>query len=250
MNKKVICIIVCVILCVLAGVGINSFEKSKKDDLKTNPDPIDESISGGEKQTENVDSESMSSEIAESVGNTSDETTESTDSHPSMMIDASIKIEFLSSEIVDDSEMAEQTTYAAEYFKSGEIPAIDPEEPRKTYVFVKCKLINTTDRPVNSSIALYGFIENEGSPYLDLREGECYFDKAENVNGEDRQKRFFWYKFEPGEELECVVGYAFRETEAGKETETYYLGKQPLGVDYFTLENTKGLIINVSELGD
>lgn len=101
MNKKVICIIVCVVICVLAGIGISSYEKRKKDDLKTKPMDegisSEESINTVEQQTETVDSE-----------NQPVESMESTDSNLTLMVDGSISLEVLSNEILDDTEIEDE----------------------------------------------------------------------------------------------------------------------------------------------
>ena len=173
MNKKVICIIVCVVICVLAGIGISRFENRKNDDLKT--EQMDEGISKEENigAEENISKEEQQVETVDSE-NQPVESMESTDSNLTLMVDGSISLEVLSCEILDDTEMADQTKYPAEYFYTGEVPDINPEEPGKTYVFVKCILKNTTDKPVNSCIDLFGFIESEGSPYLALQGKEIF----------------------------------------------------------------------------
>lgn len=228
-----------IIVCVSVIIVINLMENNKANDLKT-------------VQNENrVENTNMENDDSGSQTMDSENKERQPESDKTLTIGGSdLQIEFLSCDVVDDTDIAEQTIYPAEFFYSGILPNFNPDEPRKTYLFIKCIVKNISGKAVEHCIDLYTFIRSDESEYLGLREGMCYFDKAEHIDGEDRQKRFFWYRFDEDEELECVLGFEVREGEAGKEKEQYYIGNQPSNVDYFTLENTKGLIIPITEMGD
>lgn len=237
-RKKVIGIIFCVLACIVAITIINSMEKNKADDLRAVQN--EETAENTNMENDDLESQTMDSENME----------QKQESDKTLKIGVDLQIEFLSCDVIDDTDIAEQTIYPAEFFYSGILPSFNPDEPRKTYLFTKCIVKNVSGKAVEHCIDLYAFIRSDESEYLGLREGLCYFDKAEYIDGEDRQKRFFWYRFDEDEELECVLGFEVREGEAGKENEQYYIGNQPLNVNYFTIENTKGLIIPITEMGD
>lgn len=231
-------IIVCVVVCVSVIIVINLMENNKADDLKT-------------VQNENrVENTNMENDDSGNQTMDSENKERQPESDKTLRIGSDLQIEVLTCDVIDDTDIAEQTIYPAEFFYSGILPSFNPDEPRKTYLFTKCIVKNVSGKAVEHCIDLYAFIRSDESEYLGLREGLCYFDKAEYIDGEDRQKRFFWYRFDEDEELECVLGFEVREGEAGKENEQYYIGNQPLNVNYFTIENTKGLIIPITEMGD
>lgn len=163
------------------------------------------------------------------------------------------ELEIIDCVFIPDTELASHNEYKAEFFMENEVPSVDVSR-EITYAFFNCKWKNGSDHTINACIDFYGFIEAEDFPYLALSEGLCYFDKSKHNSGDDRIHKFFWHTLEAGEELECTIGFAFKEPEdpafSEKDNRTYYIGLQPVGVDYFTLENTKGYIVPLIETGD
>ena len=163
------------------------------------------------------------------------------------------ELEIIDYVVIPDTELANHTEYKAEFFKDNEIPSLDDSKKTK-YVFFKCKWKNTSEHEVYSDLDFNLFISAKDFPYLGLCTMFCYFDSPENTNGEKRDNQFFWHHLKSEEELECIVGMACVEDEElrkySDEDKTYYVGHQPVNVDYFTLENTKGYIYPLADLGD
>ena len=163
------------------------------------------------------------------------------------------ELEIIDCVFIPDTELAEHTEYKKEFYKENEVPTVDASQ-EITYAFLTCKWKNNAEHKVNACLDFYGFIEAKDFPYLALCEGVCYFDKAENISGDDRIHKFFWRTLEAGEELDCTIGFAFKVPQESafskKEDRTYYIGAQPVGVDYFTIENTKGYIVPLIDKGD
>lgn len=163
------------------------------------------------------------------------------------------ELEILDCVFIPDTELANHTEYKIEFYKEKEVPGVDASQ-EITYAFFKCKWKNNEDHKINACLDFYGFIEAKDFSYLALCEGLCYFDKAEHTSGDDRIHKFFWHTLEAGEELECTIGFAFKVPQESafskKEDRTYYIGMQPVGVDYFTIENTKGYIVPLIDKGD
>lgn len=233
MKKKIIGIVVIGVLCVATGIGISRIEKSKCDDVKTT-------------QTENCDDQNTRQNVMDMEENFTGEIV-GVDSVTKLIMTSEVEVEPVSYEVIDDDDIANQTRYPVEYFHSGELPVVDASEPEKVYVFVKCKFRNTLEKPVDCCIDLNLFFKGE-TQYLGFTDYILYFDRSENALGEDREKWFAWYEFGANEEIECVIGYAVKMKEEFGDSLQYYIGYQPIGVEYFTIENTKGLIIPLSEM--
>lgn len=114
--------------------------------------------------------------------------------------------------------------------------------PKTRYFFVKCKITNLIQEVNETSVALDTFISSDQSAYLAMHAGAVYFDKAIHTSGEERERGFFWYRFEAGEVLECVLGYEIKEE--WNENETYYIGVQTPGAEKWTLKNTQLVPLN------
>jgi len=158
-----------------------------------------------------------------------------------------VSMEILSCEVIEGTEIQKQERYKPEWFKEGMLPDDTSEgmAEKTKYYFVTYKITNETGKKLNTSLGLDTFIASEESEYLAMRENCCYFDHAVNLTEEGREKCFFWYTFSEDEVLECVIGYEIRQV--WSENETYYVGIQTPGVDYWTFENTT--VIPLKETG-
>lgn len=88
----------------------------------------------------------------------------------------------------------------------------------KKYFFVRCRIKNELSVPFELCLNETVVVVEDGSSWLDTME---YFDRSQHMEGDDRIHRFFWYTMQPGEELECVLGYGVPVlTESGG----YYVG--------------------------
>lgn len=249
MKKKIILIISGIVLCLGVIIWANNVSKQKSTDLVSGITPESQVIEK-EEVSESVflnDSESVSTEDVKE----NDEKIYL--NMPCENFNDKSELEIIDCVFISDTKLASHSEYKADYFKGNEVPSVDASQ-EITYAFLRCKWKNNSDHKINASIDFYGFIEAKDFPYLALSEGLCYFDKPEHISGDDRIHKFFWRTFEAGEELECTIGFAFKEPKdsafSEKENRNYYIGSQPLGVDYFTLENTKGYIVPLVETGD
>lgn len=119
------------------------------------------------------------------------------------------------------------------------------EHPKTKYYFVKCKITNLSKKTIEASVGFDTFVTGLYDPYLIMHEGACYFDEAVYIEGDEREKQFFWHTFKPNEIFECVVGY---EIKVEDDNTKCYIGVQTPGVDNFTVDNTQ--LIPLEETGD
>jgi hypothetical protein len=249
MKKKYIFLILCICVCIGIVYWAISSDKKKSGDL----------VSENTYQSEETDIDDTAEDIV--APDTESASTEDgnegenkiTLKMPCENNNDKSELEILDCVFIPDTELAAHTEYKTEFYKEKEVPSVDASR-EITYAFFKCKWKNNTDHKINASLDFYGFIEARDFPYLALCDGICYFDKAENTSGDDRIHNFFWHTLEAGEELECTIGFAFEVPQESafskKEDRTYYIGMQPVGVDYFTIENTKGYIVPLIDKGD
>lgn len=117
--------------------------------------------------------------------------------------------------------------------------------PKTRYYFVKCRITNLLEKKNETSLSLDTFISSNESEYLEIHEYAVYFDKSMFTTPDERQHKFFWYEFEAGEVLECILGFEIKEQ--WNETEQYYLGVQQPGMSGYTLKNTQ--LVPLTEAG-
>ncbi len=182
-----------------------------------------------------------------------------------------MEYEFVSYEIMEDTDIATQTKYDRAYFYSGELPnpneleeyrdieAIKAESPElkdlwenndkytneesaeifnnniaiinkytgmvhiKThYVFINCHLTNTSDKARNVYMNEMRFVLS--APDMEqfrIHDSMCYFDAATHTQGDDRVHSFFCYTLQPGETLNCIIGFQAKEE---IDNQQYYFG--------------------------
>lgn len=182
-----------------------------------------------------------------------------------------IEYEFVSYDIIEDTDIAAQTKYDGTYFYSGELPdpneleeyrdmeAIKAESPElkdlwenndkytneeaaeifnknieivnkytgmvhiKThYVFINCHLTNTSDQERNVYMNEMRFVLSAPDmKQFRTHDSMCYFDAATNTQGDDRVHSFFCYTLQPGETLNCIIGFQVKEE---IDDQQYYFG--------------------------
>lgn len=124
--------------------------------------------------------------------------------------------------------------------------------PDTHYVFVKCRIINTTDKYVSQYLSeLEAVVSSKDKEKFSIHtDTMCYFDRSTHTEGDDRIHDFFLYEFEPNETLECTLGWEVRDV---VEDQDYYIGfidaelqneglNTVLGKYMVNLENIKGSV--------
>ncbi len=158
-----------------------------------------------------------------------------------------LRISFLSAEIYYDVHDIDSDKYPVENFKAGKLPS-----KQGIYIFWKCYVKNLRSNAVYNSINIDAYIKNNIDPEMYMQDELLYYDKAQNLKGEERKTQFFWRTYEPDEQVECVIGMGItdypRYQEYGKADETIYVGIQPAGLEEFTEDTLKGYIAPVDEL--
>jgi len=206
-----------------------------------------------------------------------------------------IRYEFLSYEIIEDTDIAAQTKYDGANFYSGELPdpneleeyidydAIKAECPelkemwetdkytfeetieifnnnidivnkhtsmvhfKTRYIFINCQITNTSDKVrdvyMNEIRCILSSPDMEQYVYND---NMCYFDAPVYTQGEDREHSFFCYSLQPGETLDCTVGFAVKDEIENPE---YYFGFIDMQLEMDGINPVKGkYVIKLSDL--
>ena len=98
-------------------------------------------------------------------------------------------------------------------------------KPNKVY-FIKCRLTNEGSVAVTNTFPLWVTSVSE-SGELKSREVLKYFDKPIYTEGEGRSMRYFFFKLEGQESMECTIGLVVPQ-EFG-ESDHHYYGNKPEG---------------------
>lgn len=121
--------------------------------------------------------------------------------------------------------------------------------PKTKYVFLHCRITNISSKPVEEYINDMRVVVMSGGKPVAVREINCYFDKSQNTDGDDRTHSFLIYVFKTGETIECVLGCCIEEDErtgmSFSEDNKFYAGFLPIGLDNpFQVDpvNSKGFI--------
>lgn len=117
--------------------------------------------------------------------------------------------------------------------------------PKTRYLFVKCKITNLREKEMEEHLALYPVSTPKDGTDSEYAGEDCYFDKPQHTEGEDRLHGFYLYRFGAGESIECTLGFEIEETFG--EDEQYYLGTV---ANYGPVNpETEKNIIKVTEIG-
>lgn len=262
--KKMKIILVCLAL-VIAGLLVYVLMIRNEEDEES----LAQWYSNGQNEEE-MENSAIGMETPMAEGVTEDMTTG--DEKNNKFTYQNLEYEFLSYEIIEDTDIATQTEYDAAHFYSGELP--DPnelEEYRDTeaikaecpelrdawenndaytdeevaeifynnidiinkytnmihfktrYVFIKCRITNTSDKEMAVYMSQICFILSSPDKEKSLAHDNdmCYFDASSHTQGDDRVHNFFAYTFQPGETLDCTIGFPVKEE---IENQEYYFG--------------------------
>lgn len=96
--------------------------------------------------------------------------------------------------------------------------------PNTKYVFLKCKISNISNIPVEKSVGLDIILSSTDlSNYIYHDSWICYFDMSQHVEGDDRVHAFYLYKFGINETIECTLGFQIQMVENSSSI-NYYIG--------------------------
>ena len=260
MKKKYLAaVIICVLIMATGGTSAYMLQKNKETPEERSGTTM--------KTTTNASSEtSTTSEksVAEGVGD-------------NVLMVGAIKIEMLSADVIEGSEISTENRYPVEYFRDQTLP--DPEEtediidwdsiyeeapevkdlqlsdydaytaeeseeiidrnknvidkytytkvkPRKFY-FIKCKLTNMGNADVEDVFPYYVVYDSPEASEISYNEVLCYYDKSIYTDGDERAMRYYFFRLNGHESMECTNGLAVQQ-EIG-ENEKHYYGKPITG---------------------
>ena len=107
--------------------------------------------------------------------------------------------------------------------------------PKTKYVFLHCRITNISSKLVEEYINDMRVVVMSGGRPVAVREINCYFDKSQNTDGDDRTHSFLIYEFKTDETIECVIGCCIEEDErtgmSFSEENKFYVGFLPIGLD-------------------
>lgn len=99
-------------------------------------------------------------------------------------------------------------------------------KPQKVY-FIKCRLTNMSPYPVEDALPYEVTIKSSDTGAVTYQEDLRYFDKPIYTDDETRYTKYFFYKLDGYENMECTIGLVVaQEFEEG---EKHYYGKTPGG---------------------
>lgn len=99
-------------------------------------------------------------------------------------------------------------------------------KPQKVY-FIKCRLTNMFSYPVEDALPYEVTIKSSDTGAVTYQEDIRYFDKPIYTDDETRYTKYFFYKLDGYESMECTIGLVVAQ-EFG-ENEKHYYGKTPGG---------------------
>lgn len=261
--KKMKAILICLAI-VIAGLFIYALVSWNGGNKESEPEGYTDGQNGGEMGSAASSMEDLTTELT-----TEDMTAGEEKNNKFTYQD--VEYEFLSYEVIEDTDIATQTKYAAANFFSGELPdpneleeyrdmeAIKAECPelkeawenddaytneevaeifhnnidiinkytnmvhlKTRYFFINCQITNTSDEEKDVYMNEIRFILSSPDQEQSLaHDNICYFDASSHTQGDDRIHEFFVYTLQPGETLNCTIGFPAKEE---IEDQEYYFG--------------------------
>ena len=115
------------------------------------------------------------------------------------------------------------------------------------YVFLNYQVTNTSEKERDVYMSDIRIIVS--SPDMEqytYNDNSCYFDAPVYTQGEDREHSFFCRPLQPGETLDCTIGYAVKDE---IEDQEYYLGFIDTQLESDGINPAKGkYVIKLSDL--
>ena len=130
---------------------------------------------------------------------------------------------------VKDVRQAEYGVYSEEYWESVKAKYQDVIDrhtytktiPQKMY-FIKCRLTNLSDSIIENTLPLeVAIVSSENGELITSEEDLGYFDKPIYTEGDDRARKYFFFKLDGKESIECTIGLEVSK-EYGDNVKCYY----------------------------
>lgn len=98
--------------------------------------------------------------------------------------------------------------------------------PKTDYYFVKMQIKNESQDKVRDVYLteLRLIATNTTHKAYDYYDGVCYFSASQHTGGDDRVHSFFTYSLQPGEVLDCIVGFEVRRDRIYPSDQFIYAG--------------------------
>lgn len=98
--------------------------------------------------------------------------------------------------------------------------------PKTDYYFVKMQIKNESQDKVRDVYLteLRLIATNTTHKAYDYYDGVCYFSASQHTEGDDRVHSFFTYSLQPGEVLDCIVGFEVRRDQIYPSDQFIYAG--------------------------
>ena len=97
-------------------------------------------------------------------------------------------------------------------------------KPQKLY-FIKCRLTNLSTNTIEDALPIYVSTKSLDTGEVTYDADICYFDKAIYTEGEARNMKYFFFRLDSNESMECTIGLAVPQGE----NEKYYYGEPITG---------------------
>ena len=138
---------------------------------------------------------------------------------------------------------AEYGVYSEEYWESVKAKYQDVIDrytytktiPQKMY-FIKCRLTNLSSAAVEDALPLdVTIVSSDTGEVKTYEEDLGYFDKSVYTEGDDRAHKYFWFKLDGKESMECTIGLLVSK-EYGDNVKNYYGKPIPSGTEGFAYD--------------
>ena len=144
---------------------------------------------------------------------------------------------------VKDVRQAEYGVYSEEYWESVKAKYQDVIDrytytktiPQKMY-FIKCRLTNLSSAAIEDALPLdVTIVSSDTGEVKAFEEDLGYFDKPVYTEGDDRGHKYFWFKLDGKESMECTIGLLVSK-EYGDNVKNYYGESIPSDTEGFAYD--------------
>ena len=102
--------------------------------------------------------------------------------------------------------------------------------------FIKCRLTNLSSAAIEDALPLDVTIVSSDTGEIKTYEEDLgYFDKPVYTEGDDRAHKYFWFKLDGKESMECTIGLLVSK-EYGDNVKNYYGKPIPSGTEGFAYD--------------
>mgnify|MGYP004461888759 FL=1 len=97
-------------------------------------------------------------------------------------------------------------------------------KPQKLYL-IKCRLTNLSENVIEDTLPLDVSAKSMDTGEVEYDADICYFDKAIYTEGSERDMKYYFFRLDGNESMECTIGLAVPQAE----NEKYYYGEPVTG---------------------